>query len=142
MKRFTGSTRSPRSCFPTALENLARPSKRSCSRSRTIGASIITARPTSCASQRHFSYSDRIRYYWPAPDAQRETQTLLEVLGDREISRTLVGQYLGQLDAAVAAGRVKPSAHELLIGSITRILDISAGATRRSGSYRPFQLPN
>ncbi|WP_192183145.1 D-tagatose-bisphosphate aldolase, class II, non-catalytic subunit [Mesorhizobium amorphae] len=79
--------------------------------------------------ERHFSFSDRIRYYWPAPDAQRATQALLDALGDRDIPRTLIGQYLGQLDAAVAAGRVKPSAHELLIGSITRVLDIYAGAT-------------
>jgi tagatose-1,6-bisphosphate aldolase non-catalytic subunit AgaZ/GatZ len=50
-------------------------------------------------------------------------------LGEREIPRPLVSQYLGQLDADVAAGRVRPSAHELLIGSITRVLDIYAGAT-------------
>ena len=78
---------------------------------------------------RHFSFSDRIRYYWPTTDAQRAMQELLEVLGEREIPRPLVSQYLGQLDADVAAGRVRPSAHELLIGSITRVLDIYAGAT-------------
>ena len=34
---------------------------------------------------RHFSFSDRIRYYWPTTDAQRAMQELLEVLGEREI---------------------------------------------------------
>ncbi|TJW40351.1 MAG: tagatose-bisphosphate aldolase, partial [Mesorhizobium sp.] len=79
--------------------------------------------------QRHFSFSDRIRYYWPTPEAQRATRTLLDVFGDKDIPRPLIGQYLGHLDAEIAAGRVKPLAHDLLIGSITRVLDIYADAT-------------
>ena len=98
-------------------------------RARTIGSKYYPGTPDEQRVERHFSFSDRIRYYWPDAGAQRATQTLLEALGDREIPRTLIGQYLGQLDAAVAAGRVKPTAHELLIGSITRVLDIYAGAT-------------
>jgi D-tagatose 6-phosphate 4-epimerase len=81
--------------------------------------------------QRHFSFSDRIRYYWPTPEAQRATQKLLDVLGEKDIPRPLISQYLGQLDAEVAEGRVKPAAHDLLIGSITRILDIYADATEQ-----------
>ncbi|AZO65904.1 MAG: D-tagatose-bisphosphate aldolase, class II, non-catalytic subunit [Mesorhizobium sp.] len=87
------------------------------------------ATPEEQRVQRHFSFSDRIRYYWPTPDAQRATQKLLDVLGEKDIPRPLVSQYLGQLDAEVAAGRIKPFAHDLLIGSITRVLDIYAGAT-------------
>ncbi|RWK66545.1 MAG: tagatose-bisphosphate aldolase, partial [Mesorhizobium sp.] len=81
--------------------------------------------------QRHFSFSDRIRYYWPTPEAQRATQTLLDVFGDKDIPRPLIGQYLGHLDPEIAAGRVKPLAHDLLIGSITRVLDTYADATRQ-----------
>ncbi|TIX46647.1 MAG: tagatose-bisphosphate aldolase, partial [Mesorhizobium sp.] len=69
------------------------------------------------------------RYYWPTPAAQRATQTLLDVLSETDIPRPLISQYLGQLDAEVAEGRVQPLAHELLIGSITRVLDIYADAT-------------
>ncbi|MDX8447613.1 D-tagatose-bisphosphate aldolase, class II, non-catalytic subunit [Mesorhizobium captivum] len=79
--------------------------------------------------QRHFSFSDRIRYYWPSPDAQHATEALLAALGDREIPRPLISQYLGHLDAEVGAGRIEPTAHELLIGSITRVLDIYRDAT-------------
>ncbi|TIQ34651.1 MAG: D-tagatose-bisphosphate aldolase, class II, non-catalytic subunit [Mesorhizobium sp.] len=79
--------------------------------------------------QRHFSFSDRIRYYWPSPDAQRATEALLAALGDREIPRPLVSQYLAHLDAEVGAGRIKPTAHELLIASVTRVLDIYRSAT-------------
>ncbi|MDX8500543.1 D-tagatose-bisphosphate aldolase, class II, non-catalytic subunit [Mesorhizobium sp. VK4C] len=80
--------------------------------------------------QRHFSFSDRIRYYWPSPDAQHATKALLAALGDRDIPRPLISQYLGHLDAEVGAGRIKPTAHELLIGSITRVLDIYRDATK------------
>ncbi|MES0157708.1 D-tagatose-bisphosphate aldolase, class II, non-catalytic subunit [Mesorhizobium sp. M0018] len=79
--------------------------------------------------QRHFSFSDRIRYYWPTPDAQHAAQTLLDFLGDRDIPRPLISQYLGQLDAEVAAGRIEPVAYDLLIGSITRVLDSYGRAT-------------
>ncbi|WP_292477021.1 class II D-tagatose-bisphosphate aldolase, non-catalytic subunit, partial [Mesorhizobium sp.] len=79
--------------------------------------------------QRHFSFSDRIRYYWPSPDAQHATEALLAALGDREIPRPLISQYLGHLDAEVGAGRITPTAHELLIASVTRVLDTYRRAT-------------
>ncbi|RWK10007.1 D-tagatose-bisphosphate aldolase, class II, non-catalytic subunit [Mesorhizobium sp.] len=79
--------------------------------------------------QRHFSFSDRIRYYWPSPEARRATEALLAALGETEIPRPLISQYLGHLDAEVGAGRIKPTAHELLIGSVTRVLDIYRSAT-------------
>jgi D-tagatose-bisphosphate aldolase class II non-catalytic subunit len=79
--------------------------------------------------QRHFSFSDRIRYYWPVPEAQHATEAMLEMLGEAHIPRPLISQYLGQLESAVAAGRVKPTARDLLIGGITRVLDIYADAT-------------
>uniref|UniRef100_UPI0025FBA7EF class II D-tagatose-bisphosphate aldolase non-catalytic subunit n=1 Tax=Mesorhizobium sp. TaxID=1871066 RepID=UPI0025FBA7EF len=79
--------------------------------------------------QRHFSFSDRIRYYWPSPDARQATEALLAALGEREIPRPLISQYLGHLDARVAAGLIQPVARELLIGSVTRVLDIYRDAT-------------
>jgi D-tagatose-bisphosphate aldolase class II non-catalytic subunit len=79
--------------------------------------------------QRHFSFSDRIRYYWRAPEARRASEALLGALGEREITRPLISQYLGHFEDGVAAGRFRPTAHELLIGSVTRILDIYRGAT-------------
>jgi D-tagatose-1,6-bisphosphate aldolase subunit GatZ/KbaZ len=79
--------------------------------------------------QRHFSFSDRIRYYWPAPEAQRASEALLGALGEREIKRPLISQYLGHLEDGIAAGRIRPTAHELLIGSVTRVLDIYRDAT-------------
>ncbi|WP_256749959.1 D-tagatose-bisphosphate aldolase, class II, non-catalytic subunit [Mesorhizobium sp. Mes31] len=79
--------------------------------------------------ERHFSYSDRIRYYWPAPAAQQATDALMQALGGRDIPPPLISQYLGHLYGAVANGSVAPRARDLLIGSVTQVLDIYASAT-------------
>ncbi|RWB76122.1 MAG: D-tagatose-bisphosphate aldolase, class II, non-catalytic subunit [Mesorhizobium sp.] len=81
--------------------------------------------------RRHFSFSDRIRYYWLAPEAQRATGAVLAALGDREIPRPLISQYIGQLDVEVGAGRIRPTARGLLLGSVTRVLDIYRKATNQ-----------
>jgi D-tagatose-1,6-bisphosphate aldolase subunit GatZ/KbaZ len=79
--------------------------------------------------QRHFSFSDRIRYYWLTPEAERATAAVLAALGDREIPRPLISQFIGHLDVDVGAGRIRPTAHGLLLGSVTRVLDIYRNAT-------------
>lgn len=83
--------------------------------------------------QRHFSYSDRIRYYWPDPKARQAVDRLMGLLGDRVIPETLVSQYLAAAYPAVAAGTVVTSARELLRSSIERVLDIYAQACGRNG---------
>ncbi|WP_182084973.1 D-tagatose-bisphosphate aldolase, class II, non-catalytic subunit [Aureimonas sp. ME7] len=80
--------------------------------------------------QRHFSYSDRIRYYWPDGQAQEAVERLMRRLGDRPIPVPLVGQHLGKLHAAVASGALEPTARELLLASVTAVLDIYDAATR------------
>ncbi len=72
--------------------------------------------------QRHFSYSDRIRYYWPDPQAQAAVGRLLSVLEGRTIPETLISQYLGALYPEVVTGRVEPSARSVLIAGIQRAL--------------------
>ncbi|MBZ9682531.1 MULTISPECIES: D-tagatose-bisphosphate aldolase, class II, non-catalytic subunit [unclassified Mesorhizobium] len=79
--------------------------------------------------ERHFSYSDRIRYYWPAPAARQSVNALMQALGERDIPSPLISQYLGRLDSAVASGSVAPKARELLIAGVTDVLDIYASAT-------------
>ena len=72
--------------------------------------------------QRHFSYSDRIRYYWPEPDAARAVRRLEERLSGRTIPETLVSQHLAALYPDVAAGRVAAEPAALLIASVQRVL--------------------
>src|SRR5690606_32396218 len=50
--------------------------------------------------QRHFSLSDRIRYYWPHADAAAAIERLMTALGAEDIPVPLIGQYLGGSRAA------------------------------------------
>lgn len=79
--------------------------------------------------KRHFSFSDRIRYYWTQPAAEEATARLLDALGEREIPLPLISQHLGALAPDVAAGRLDPTAPALLRASVTRVLDLYAAAT-------------
>ena len=73
--------------------------------------------------QRHFSFSDRIRYYWALPPARAAVDRLLTRLGDRVIPAPLVSQYLGALHPAVADGSLIARPRELLIAAVQRIVD-------------------
>ena len=44
--------------------------------------------------QRHFSYSDRIRYYWPDPAAEAAVSDLIERLVGKPSPAPVIGQYL------------------------------------------------
>ncbi|MBX5240357.1 D-tagatose-bisphosphate aldolase, class II, non-catalytic subunit [Rhizobium sp. NLR22b] len=57
---------------------------------------------TALRLQRHYSYSDRIRYYWNKPEADRAFENLLSVLRGKTIPETLLHQYLPQISAAEA----------------------------------------
>ena len=42
---------------------------------------------------KHFSYSDRIRYYWTVPDVSKALKSLFSNLGDIQIPETIISQY-------------------------------------------------
>lgn len=64
--------------------------------------------------QRHFSYSDRIRYYWPDPGAQHAVKSLRNRLEGREIPAPVLEQYLPGIDAGTF--------EDMLIDAVTRVL--------------------
>lgn len=66
--------------------------------------------------QRHFSYSDRIRYYWPDPAATEAVATLMSRLEGRSIPAPVLEQYLPGISGATA--------HEILLDAVSRILRI------------------
>ena len=78
---------------------------------------------TALFAQRHFSYSDRIRYYWPHPEAQAAVAALMERLEGIDIPETLVSQYLPRLWDRVRDGAVPPRARDLLIAAVRAALD-------------------
>jgi tagatose-1,6-bisphosphate aldolase non-catalytic subunit AgaZ/GatZ len=78
--------------------------------------------PDELRLQRHFSFSDRIRYYWPRPEAQAAVDRLFAKLGDKPILEPLIRQYLGGLYPEVADGSLGARPRELVIGSVLQVL--------------------
>jgi D-tagatose 6-phosphate 4-epimerase len=72
--------------------------------------------------QRHFSFSDRIRYYWPHPEAQAAVHRLLADLGDRPVPGPLISQYLGGLYPEVLDGSLSARPRELVLGAALQVL--------------------
>lgn len=70
------------------------------------------------ALQRHFSYSDRIRYYWPQPEAEQAVTELFALLDGIDLPETLVAQYLGGLYPEVRAGRLPSRARDLALAAV------------------------
>jgi D-tagatose-1,6-bisphosphate aldolase subunit GatZ/KbaZ len=73
--------------------------------------------------QRHFSYSDRIRYYWTHPEALAAVDRLFATLGAVSIPETLVSQYIGRLYPAVAAGELAVTPKALCLAAIDLALE-------------------
>jgi D-tagatose-bisphosphate aldolase class II non-catalytic subunit len=71
--------------------------------------------------QRHFSYSDRIRYYWPDERASSAVLDLIAALPD-PIPETLISQYLSRVYPGVVTGRVAPRARDLCVAAIDAAL--------------------
>jgi D-tagatose-bisphosphate aldolase class II non-catalytic subunit len=71
--------------------------------------------------QRHFSYSDRIRYYWRDARASAEVDKLFDRL-QRDIPETLISQYLSRVYPAVVSKRIAPRARELCLAAIDTAL--------------------
>ena len=69
---------------------------------------------------RHFSYSDRIRYYWSAPEVEEARQRLFENLSRSGMPLPLVSQFLPQHIDAVSEGRL-PAEPEALVKANIRL---------------------
>lgn len=85
---------------------------------------------------RHFSYSDRIRYYWPEPGPVQAVDELMKTLSRFTIPETLVSQYLPGLYPAVSAGTLASDAQSLMRGGVSAVLDIYAAACDQTQTDR------
>ncbi|NDW06445.1 D-tagatose-bisphosphate aldolase, class II, non-catalytic subunit [Jiella pacifica] len=72
--------------------------------------------------QRHYSYSDRIRYYWPHPEAQRAVERLIARFGSQPIPKTLISQYLSWLYRDVRDGNCPAHPQALVTHSIRQVI--------------------
>jgi D-tagatose-1,6-bisphosphate aldolase subunit GatZ/KbaZ len=82
---------------------------------------------------RHYSYSDRIRYYWSDATAQAAVERLLAALANVSIGETLISQYLPDLYPRVVTGEIAAQPHDLLIAAVRKPLQAYAKACAPSG---------
>ena len=73
--------------------------------------------------QRHFSYSDRIRYYWPHAEIDAAVKSMFALLEGIDIPETLISQYLTASYVSVRDGKVKPQAYALALASVDHVLE-------------------
>lgn len=72
--------------------------------------------------QRHFSYSDRVRYYWAHPDVAHAAENLLTCFDGCQIPETLLSQYFKECGRAPHHEGHDNSAREFLLGAVERVL--------------------
>jgi len=77
---------------------------------------------------RHFSYSDRIRYYWAYPPARQAVERLLGYLSDKAIPEPLISEFLPTLYPRVVSGLLTPHPRELLLAAVRDVLRAYADA--------------
>ncbi|CAI1065989.1 D-tagatose-bisphosphate aldolase, class II, non-catalytic subunit [Serratia ficaria] len=77
---------------------------------------------------RHFSYSDRLRYYWPDSTVQAAVARLLDNLAHQPLPLPLLSQYLPVQYHRVRAGQLPGDARSLALDCITDVLRAYAAA--------------
>ena len=73
--------------------------------------------------QRHFSFSDRIRYYWNDEIAADAVKKLFSALEAKTIPAPLISQYMPRLFDDVQSGAVKALAPDLVQAAIRKMLN-------------------
>ena len=81
-------------------------------------ASYYTGTPQEQRIARRFSYSDRMRYYWPDPAIKASRERLVANLADREIPLPLLSQYLPAQYERVRSGQLVANPEALLIDRV------------------------
>ncbi len=84
--------------------------------------------PNSQRIMRHFSYSDRIRYYWASPQAEQAVERLFDHLDSTGVPAPLVSQFLPTLYSRVTSGDVPSAPRALVVEAIRDVLRQYAAA--------------
>ena len=85
---------------------------------------------------RHFSYSDRIRYYWGFATVRAAVERLFDRLQAFDIPEPLISQYLPRLEARVAGGMLDPAPRELALQAVGDVLDCYGAACGPKSTVR------
>jgi len=78
--------------------------------------------------QRRYSYSDRARYYWTAPEVMKAVEKLIGNLRRTAIPETMLSAFLPEEYRRVRAGALDPDPPSLIIHHIRQVLRAYAGA--------------
>jgi D-tagatose-1,6-bisphosphate aldolase subunit GatZ/KbaZ len=87
--------------------------------------------------RRAFSFSDRIRYYWPVPEVQEALSRLLANLTGQEAPLTLLSQYLPWAFEAVRSGAVPNDPRALVRLRIREVTEAYARACGPAADTAP-----
>ncbi|PKO19056.1 MAG: D-tagatose-bisphosphate aldolase, class II, non-catalytic subunit [Chloroflexi bacterium HGW-Chloroflexi-10] len=71
---------------------------------------------------RHFSFSDRIRYYWNTSEAQSAFEVLMLHLGESALPLTLLSQHLPEQYEKIRYGQLINHPRALLLDRVTDVL--------------------
>jgi len=71
---------------------------------------------------RRYSYSDRLRYYWPDQEVHSAQERLLANLGSVDLPLPLISQHLPDQYARIRRGELAAQPHELVIDHVRDVL--------------------
>ena len=77
---------------------------------------------------RHYSFSDRIRYYWPNTKIQASVDILMNNLGEKAIPMPLLSQFMPRQYEAVLNGKLANNPKELIIHKIMEVTSVYSQA--------------
>jgi D-tagatose-1,6-bisphosphate aldolase subunit GatZ/KbaZ len=84
--------------------------------------------PAEQALARRYSYSDRMRYYWPDPEIESAVRTLMENLAERDLPDPLLSAFLPVQYDRVRRGELERAPRELVIDRVRDVLRTYAAA--------------
>jgi len=82
--------------------------------------------------QRHFSLSDRIRYYWPHPKACKAVEELYHRLEGKQIPQPVLSQYLPKSRCPSEDS----TCHALLVDAVRSVLELYDSAISAEGGVK------
>ena len=79
--------------------------------------------PAEQAFARHYSLSDRARYYWPEPGVQAAFEHLLQNLSRRPLPLTLLSQFAPRQYEHIRAGSIRNTPEAVILDRIDQVLE-------------------
>ena len=70
----------------------------------------------------HFSFSDRIRYYWTDERIQSSIDKLCDNLSEIDIPLSVLSQFMPKQYLEVSAGKLAPTPNELIVNKIQEVV--------------------